>query len=154
MIEALTGLRVRVFQAKDWPDASTEGTAEVPNAVPTAASPNGAAGGAPASVGWGLAYDRVEIRVESQSLAFLASGRVVLTDGRTIDFRLGLQLQSSSVDVRTLSLRAGDAALRLKDPLVLSLDGAAPTVPTACRRWRKPASARCNRSGAACSSPW
>lgn len=128
MIEALTGLRVRVFQAEDWPDASTEGTAEVSNAVPTAGSPNGAAGGAPASVGWGLAYDRVEIRVESQSLAFQASGRVVLADGRTIDFRLGLQLQSSSVDVRTLSLRAGDAALRLKDPLVLSLDGAVPSL--------------------------
>lgn len=129
MIEALTGLRVRVFQAEDWPHtASAEGTAKGSNAAATTASPNGAAGGAPASVGWGLAYDRVEIRVESQSLAFQASGRVVLTDGRTIDFRLGLQLQSSSVDVRTLSLRAGDAALRLKDPLVLSLDGAAPSL--------------------------
>ncbi|MFN3611070.1 hypothetical protein [Tepidimonas sp.] len=129
MIEALTGLRVRVFQAENWPDAaSAEAVAQVPSGVPSAASPNGAAGEAPASVGWGLAYDRVEIRVESQSLAFQASGRVVLTDGRTIDFRLGLQLQSSSVDVRTLSLRAGDAALRLKDPLVLSLDGAAPSL--------------------------
>lgn len=128
MIEALTGLRVRVFLAEDWPPAaSAEGAAEGSNAAP-GASTNAAPGGAPASVGWGLAYDRVEIRVESQTLAFQASGRVVLTDGRTIDFRLGLQLQSSSVDVRTLSLRAGDAVQRLKDPLVLSLDGAAPSL--------------------------
>lgn len=121
MIEALTGLRVRVFQAEDWPKAE-------PVDVPSPADGTAGLGAPAAAAGWGLAYDRVEIRIAAQSLTFEARGQVTLADGRTIDFRLGVQMQSTSVDVRTLSLRAGDAVQRLKDPLVLSLDGAPPAL--------------------------
>lgn len=120
IIEAMTGLRVRVFraealQARPAPDPVH------PDTAARAAAADGIAG-------WGLAYDRVEIRIAAQTLSFEAQGRVVLADGSTVTFRLGLTLQSTSIDVRTLALRAGDAVPRMKDPLVLSLDGAAPTL--------------------------
>lgn len=119
MIEALTGLRVRVFRAEELQTATPAVDASaLAGSAETAAAP----------VGWGLAYDRVEIRTQSQTVAFQASGRVVLADGRTVDFELGVALQSTSVDVHTLSVRAGDAVQRLKDPLVLSLDGGPPAL--------------------------
>ncbi|TSE30624.1 hypothetical protein Tther_00864 [Tepidimonas thermarum] len=118
MIEALTGLRVRVFRAEAWqPSRPADGGPAIPAADTTATAPT-----------WGLAYDHVEIRTESHTVAFEARGRVALADGTAIDFELRLALRSETVDVRALSLRAGGAAQRLQDPLVLALDGAPPTL--------------------------
>jgi len=119
MIETLTGLPVRVFRAEALQAATPAVDASVlAGSAETASAP----------VGWGLVYDRVEIRTQSQTVTFQASGRVVLADGRSVDVALGFSLQSTSVDVHTLSVRAGDAVQRLKDPLVLSLDGGAPSL--------------------------
>ncbi len=121
MIEALTGLKVRVFRAEALQTSAS---------IEVGSSPGGGAASPPVSaeVGWGLAYDRVEMRVAEQSLTFQARGRVMLADGRTIDFELGFALHSTTIDVRTLSVRAGDAVQRLKDPLVLALDGGLPAL--------------------------
>ncbi|TSE35262.1 hypothetical protein [Tepidimonas charontis] len=121
MIEALTGLRVRVFRAEALHTSASLDVAV--DAAAAATSPDSVG-----SVGWGLIYDRVEIHVAEQHLTFQASGHVALADGRQIDFALDFALHSTTVDVRALSVRAGDAVQRLKDPLVLALDAGLPAL--------------------------
>ena len=115
MIEAITGMPVRLGHLDDV----TDGQAPAAD-LPVPAAPAAAAqGNAPA--GWGLVYERETTQVDTESLAIEAQGRVVTADGTEISFSLKVQMQSTRISTSSTSLRAGDAVL--KDPLVIHFDG-------------------------------
>ena len=78
---------------------------------------------APKSAGFGIEYDRHEIRTETEQLRFQAEGTIRTGDGKEIQFRLSLSMQRRYTQESSLSLRAGDA--QKKDPLVLNFGGSA-----------------------------
>lgn len=117
MIERLTGRPVRVFSAESLRDPGTASPAAT--AASTTASPS-----APLPAGWGLTYDRHDIRVETEHTQFNAQGVVRTADGREIRFDLALLMQRQYIEESHVSLRAGDA-LRPVDPLILNFDGTA-----------------------------
>lgn len=120
MVEAMTGIKVRVFHAEEL-------RGEVAAVEVSDASSNATAAASAQRAGWGMTYDRVEIRYEQEISVFAAQGTVSLADGRSISFEMGLVMQREQLDVSQVQVRAGDAAV-VKDPLVLHFDGAAPAL--------------------------
>ncbi len=129
MIEAITGMRIRVVQMKDLqPSANgaqpegTEGKPPQP-ASNTSGQPTAPAADASAAdnADWGLLYEREVTHTELESVSVQTSGQVKTADGRTIDFQLDLAITSMQSSTTSESLRLGNA--KLKDPLVIHFDG-------------------------------
>lgn len=80
------------------------------------------------SQGWGLAYDYQEVRIEKESVSFNSGGYVKTADGRTIAFDMNFSMSREYYEQTSLSIRMGSAKV---DPLVVVLDGGAPTLSTA-----------------------
>lgn len=120
MVEAMTGIKVRVFHAEEL-------HGEVAAVEVSDASSNATAAASAQRAGWGMTYDRVEIRYEQEISVFAAQGTVSLADRRSISFEMGLVMQREQLEVSQVQVRAGDAAV-MKDPLVLHFDGAAPAL--------------------------
>jgi len=78
--------------------------------------------------GFGLEYDRKEVRFEAEKTTFQAAGVVKTGDGREIAFTVDLSMSRQYLSERSLSLRYGDAVL--KDPLVLNFAGKAAVLTT------------------------
>lgn len=120
MIEAITGMPVRLFRVEDMQKPNPGGEAqEIPAPAPAVQSRG--TDGVAAATGWGLVYEHRHERVEVEQLAIQAQGRILTADGRTIAFDLGIQLNARRVESSDITLRAGDAIL--KDPLVLHFEG-------------------------------
>ncbi|MBY0463955.1 MAG: hypothetical protein K2W33_03315, partial [Burkholderiales bacterium] len=123
MIEAITGMRIRVVQLKDLqplvagtqPDA-TDGKPPQPASAPSGQQPATAA-----DADWGLVYEREVTQTASESVSVQTSGQVKTADGRTIDFQLDVAITSMQSSTTSESLRLGNA--KLKDPLVIHFDG-------------------------------
>lgn len=126
MIEAITGMRIRVVQLKDLQSSSAGANGDVadPHAHGhgSAEPASSAAPPAQARAGRGLTYEREDTHTETESMAVQAIGQVKTADGRTIDFQLDLAISASQSSTTRESLRLGDA--KLKDPLVIHFDGA------------------------------
>lgn len=120
MVEAMTGIKVRVFRAEEL-------QGEVPVAAVAEAASDVSAAASAQRAGWSMAYDRVEVRYEQETTVFAAQGTVTTADGRTIGFMAGLVMQREQLDVSQVSVRMGEAA-KMKDPLVLNFDGGAPVL--------------------------
>ena len=128
MIEAITGMRIRVIQMKDLQPSAGAQT-DVTNGKPPqlASTPSGqptapaADASATADADWGLLYEREVTHTEFESVAVQTSGQVKTADGRTIDFQLDLSVTSMQSTSLSESLRLGNA--KLKDPLVIHFDG-------------------------------
>ena len=116
LVEKLTGLKVRVFDASELNAAAD---VEAPRAPPADTAPPQAA-----RAGFGVAYDRVESYSESEQTTFEASGVIKSSDGKEIKFSLNLAMQRQYSETSTTSIRLGDAA-RKTDPLVINFDGTA-----------------------------
>lgn len=115
MIEALTGVRIKVFRPEDVPTAEAPPELQDPNAAA------GRQGNQPA--GFGVEYDYHEVREEKEALAFSASGVVRTADGQEISFAVSYALSRSYREESSMSLRLGDA--KRKDPLVINFAGSA-----------------------------
>jgi len=126
MIEAITGMRIRVVQLKDLQPSSAGADGDVadPHAHGhgSATPASSATPPAQARAGWGITYEREDTHTETESVSVQASGQVKTADGRTIDFQLDLAISASQSSTTRESLRLGDA--KLKDPLVIHFDGA------------------------------
>lgn len=118
MIEALTGMAVRVFRAEALRGEGST-TARVDGAA------DNAGGGTPS--GASLSYERTEVRYEHEVTLFAAQGSVQTADGRTLNFALGLRMERESLDISHTAVRIGPPEA-VKDPLVLHFDGAAPAL--------------------------
>ncbi|MDP2756945.1 MAG: hypothetical protein Q8O45_04950 [Desulfurivibrionaceae bacterium] len=116
ILEALTGKKIRIISLEPF---SAEDAAPYPGTTQ---------GENPANSpldrqGWGLEYDLTETVREQESLTFSATGQVVTTDGKTIDFQLQLAMQREFAATNTVRIRGGDALLI--DPLVINFNGKA-----------------------------
>ena len=123
MIEAITGMPVRLLDMEDMgdgsppPDTPGNPATESPPAAPPQTDRTTRNG----SAGWGMVYERESTRLDTEQLAIQAQGRVVTADGQEIAFDLSVQMQATRVTHSSTRLSAGDAVL--KDPLVIHFDG-------------------------------
>jgi hypothetical protein len=120
MVEAITGRKMRVF------DASQLRTADQPVSSPSPSDISGdSAAGASSAVappaGWGLEFDSATRTVESETTRVSAQGVVHTSDGQQINFSLQLEMSRSFVQETSLTIREGDAVR--KDPLVINFNG-------------------------------
>jgi hypothetical protein len=79
---------------------------------------------------WEMSVKRTELHFEEESVNFQSSGEVTTEDGRLIRFSLDLSLDRAFVsrtEEETLVQRWQER-INLTDPLVISLDGRAPTL--------------------------
>lgn len=119
MLEALTGKRLRVFDAREL-----SASAAAANAAASPPPTEAAAAEAARPAGYGVEYERYESYREAEQTDFRASGRVRTADGREIAFELQLTVARSYQMESTTSLRLGDA-VRKVDPLVINFGGKA-----------------------------
>lgn len=115
MLEILTGKKIRLFDASDL-QASVD-------QAPTAEGKHSQTTQSP-TAGFGIEYDRHESYTELEQTDFLASGKVLTSDGREIGFEINLSMSRAYYEESNISLRLGDAAKKV-DPLVLNFAGTA-----------------------------
>ncbi len=115
MVEQLIGHEIKHLRASDL-RAAVPADLSVPAATAAAAP-------APRLAGFGIEYDRHESHYEAEQTGFAAQGVVKTADGREISFQLELAMSRAYHRQETISLRAGDAAV--KDPLVINFGGQA-----------------------------
>lgn len=109
VVEMMTGVRVKTVSADDMPSDSPPEAPHHPEPPPRA--------------GFGIAYDRHEVREETEHTSFHAEGVIRTADGKEISLKLDLAMARSYREESSISLRAGDAVR--KDPLVINFDGTA-----------------------------
>lgn len=73
------------------------------------------------TAGWGLEYDRKEVKYEHQTSDFNADGVIKTADGKEIKFSLKMSLQYENYQENNTSIQAGDAVK--KDPIIINFDG-------------------------------
>ncbi|NLV36987.1 MAG: hypothetical protein GXY17_09985 [Clostridiaceae bacterium] len=112
MVEYFTGKRLKLI----IPKKIRLNDSRPQNATPQPAQ-------APQRQGWGIEYDMRESHYEKQTMSFSAKGSVKTSDGRKINFDLDLNLSREFASTRSLSIRAGDAAIKV-DPLVVNFGSA------------------------------
>lgn len=113
IVEALTGRKVNLFDAKELATADNDIDAEKLEQVRNAQQKEG----------WGLEYDYHESVKEVESTSYTAQGIVKTADGKTLNFTVDLQMSRSFESETNISIRAGDGIP--KDPLVINFDGTA-----------------------------
>lgn len=119
MIELMTGERPRGVRADDLkrrPDRAADQALRELKDPRTAGTET-----PPQRVGWGLEYDRHEMRFEAETTRFAAQGEIRTADGQTIQFAVELEMTRTYYEESHVSLRAGDAVF--KDPLVINFNG-------------------------------
>lgn len=109
VVEMLTGVPVKTVSSHDMSDDKASADVPAPGTAPRA--------------GFGLEYQRHELREEFEQLDFQAHGVVRTADGREIRFELGLHMAREFRQVSSQTLRVGEAVR--KDPLVINFDGSA-----------------------------
>ncbi len=112
MVELLIGHKLKVFTGAELHGGA--GAAASAAAAQAASAP-------PPSAGFGMEYDRQEIRAETEQTSFQASGSIHTADGKDIAFKLDMQMSRSYYFEGNVSIRAGDAVR--KDPLVINFGG-------------------------------
>lgn len=115
LIEALTGQKVKLFDANSMKHDGTASPSE---------DNDGATAAGNRRQGWGVEYDRRETLHEVEVTRFDAEGVVKTSDGREISFKLSLEMSREFYQETNLSIREGDA-VRKKDPLVINFAGTA-----------------------------
>lgn len=113
VVEMLTGVQVKTVAADviQLDDAVTK--------VLDAAQADSAQ--APPREGFGIEYDRHEVREESEHTSFHAEGVIRTAEDKEIRLDLSLTMQRSYREESNVSVRAGDGVR--KDPLVINFDG-------------------------------
>jgi hypothetical protein len=113
LVERMTGHKIKIFSAQDIVPTSP------PPDLPAQASLTPPQPGA----GYGLAYDYHETRYQSEQTTLSAQGVIKTADGKEIHFSLNLEMSHESLEQTDVSVRAGDAVRKMKDPLVVNFGG-------------------------------
>ena len=119
----LTETLAKVVAAHGVKTGSTASGAE---AAPVAPAGTAAAQVAPAE-NWGYREDMSVTVSQTEATSFAATATVTTADGRQISIAAAFELVHTEVTSVSASIRKGQAA---KDPLVLALDGRAPSLGT------------------------
>lgn len=118
MLEHLLGREVRIFDREEFSAELRQ--VEVRTGSASAQLQSAAAGNG----NWGVEYDYREVREEVEATRFSAQGTIRTADGKEISFTLELEMARYYREETSVSLRAGNAAVR-KDPLVVNFGGTA-----------------------------
>jgi len=113
LIEALTGRKIRLFDASELRSDIAQSEAAVAE---------GTAAARQQRAGYGVEYDYHASYSESEQTTFAARGVVRTADGQTIEFEINLAMQRSYQEETSVRLRLGDA-VRKQDPLVINFSG-------------------------------
>lgn len=114
LIEALTGVKIRIKDLKDLDGKKEEIEAKAGEMEKEHND---------ARQGWGIIYDNKERYAEEEKTAVSASGIIRTSDGVEFKFTLELSMERASVVENSINVRAGDA-VRI-DPLVINYGGKA-----------------------------
>ena len=117
MIERLTGKKIKFFDANEMHSKKASATENLETPASTAQQPSRA--------GFGIEYDFYSARIEEEHTSFSAQGQVKTADGKEIAIAMELKMSRRFMEEQSISIRAGDAERRLKDPLVLNFNGTA-----------------------------
>ncbi len=115
MLEKLTGHKIELLEL-------TSATKELSTSSETGTDQNVD----PPTPEWGLEYHFREYFEESEVSYFAASGEVVTGDGKRIEMDVELSMSRHFVSENRVDVVAG--AARMKDPLVINLNGSAATL--------------------------
>jgi hypothetical protein len=138
MIEVLTGKKIKLISPKQLSkemQAAQAQTQETTAALQKAQQQQQPASGQaapppPERAGYGVEYDYYERHYEAEKTTFAAEGVVQTQDGKTIQFSVDLSMSREFQREQSVSLRAGDAQIQVKDPLVLNFNGNAAELTT------------------------
>ncbi len=111
MVELLIGHKLKLFSASSM--TAQQSSASVSTGAPQSPSSQRA--------GFGIEYDAHQTVSESEQTAFQASGTIQTSDGKSIAFKLDVQMARSYTAQTDISVRAGDGVK--KDPLVINFGG-------------------------------
>ncbi len=114
LIEALTGIKIKVKDLKELKGDAEEIKAEAADMVKEHDDTR---------QGWGLIYNNNERYTEQESATISAKGIIRTSDGMEFKFTLELSMERQSVVENNMNVRAGDA-VRI-DPLVVNYGGTA-----------------------------
>jgi hypothetical protein len=115
MVEKLTGLKIKVFDAGQIKAPETVSVPATNAAQPQQPTPR---------AGFGVEYSRVASYSESEQTSMQAVGVIKTSDGKEIKFSLDLTMQRQYSETSSLNVRLGDAA-RKTDPLIINFNGTA-----------------------------
>lgn len=111
LLESLTGKKIKLHALRQFKHSDTQNPDS--NLMQLRSSPN-------ARAGWGLSYDSITTRYESEKTTFNSSGTVITSDGKEIGIDLQLSMSREFMSREEIHLRAGDAVR--KDPLVVNFN--------------------------------
>lgn len=106
LVEQMTGVRIRIFDARQLQTAKADSAAPAPRAS------------------FGAELSRQVSYSETQTATFQASGTIKTSDGKEIQFDLKLAMQYQYSETSQTTLRIGNAP-RKTDPLVINFNGTA-----------------------------
>ena len=117
LVERLTGKKLKLFNPSELQQnsSSEEPLPQQP--------PSDRRTAAPTRAGYGVEYDYYSARIEQESSSFSAQGVVKTADGKEINITMNLTMSRRFMEEQNISIRAGDAVQKLKDPLVLNFNG-------------------------------
>ena len=124
-LEAITGKKIRLFSPKEFEEQMSKAQKQAgeTGAALQQAQPSSTATASSEPAGFGIEYDYYERHYESESTSFSAAGIVKTADGREIAFSVDLNMSREFLQEQNINIRAGDAAVKLKDPLVINFGG-------------------------------
>lgn len=118
ILEKMTGRKVTIYKMKDPEAAEAAG-----EQAEKAAASGKKAPAEPEREGWGIDYERTDIKVETEASQFQAEGVVKTSDGKELSFSVEMAMSRQEVEMSHLRVRAGDA--KNIDPLVINFGGTA-----------------------------
>ncbi|MEW6692809.1 MAG: hypothetical protein AB1340_08250 [Pseudomonadota bacterium] len=118
LIERITGQVLRLAKAPVSPEEGVGG-----EAPPAASTPPTRPGEAVQDGPVRIDRSALSLRMEYEAVTFQAQGMVQTADGHSISFELGFTLERSFFELTAVS--SSEVRERLKDPLVISLNGPA-----------------------------
>jgi hypothetical protein len=123
-LEHLTGKKIRFFSLKDLQKLGQDAQEQLKTTQETGQKLQQAQQGqGQQRVGWGVEYDYYESHYESEKTTFSAEGVVRTQDGKEIKFSVDLSMSRQFMEENSISLRSGDATIKMKDPLVINFNG-------------------------------
>jgi hypothetical protein len=121
MLEKLTGKKIHIFRPEDLKALDKETQQNLEQVQEAGQKAQQAQ--QPQRVGWGIEYDAYESHYEHEKTTFSADGVVRTQDGKEIQFSVDLSMSREFMEENSISVRAGDAQIQMKDPLVINFNG-------------------------------
>ncbi len=126
LVEAMTGRKVRVIDAKALRTDAEAAARQAGRATAAAQSASRAQGSSEGAqpVGWGVDIQVEQIHQETETTGYQATGRIVTADGQTVSVDFELVMHRDQTQVVRTEIQAGDA-VRAVDPIAIKV-GAGP----------------------------